>query len=141
VYFNDAIVTDQNRKQLTDITIQQLLKYSFIANAFELKNVMSVPVPEKLRNMMANGYNEKLSGDIQFNYKPQWYDGWAKGTSHGVWYAYDAHIPLLWYGWGVKKGKSNREVYMTDIAPTVAAMLRIQMPGGCVGKVIEEVMK
>jgi predicted AlkP superfamily pyrophosphatase or phosphodiesterase len=141
VYFNDAVVTDQNRKQVTDVTIQQLLKYSFIANAFELKNVLSVPIPEKLRNMMANGYNAKLSGDIQFNYKPQWYDGWAKGTSHGVWYAYDAHIPLLWYGWGINKGKSNREVYMTDIAPTIAAMLRIQMPSGCIGKPIEEVMR
>ena len=30
---------------------------------------------------------------------------------------------------------------MTDIAPTLAAMLRIQMPSGCVGHVIEEVMK
>jgi hypothetical protein len=28
---------------------------------------------------------------------------------------------------------------MTDIAPTIAAMLRIQMPNGCIGKVIEEV--
>ena len=30
---------------------------------------------------------------------------------------------------------------MTDIAPTIAAMLRIQMPGGSIGKVIEDVMK
>jgi hypothetical protein len=29
---------------------------------------------------------------------------------------------------------------MTDIAPTVAAMLHVQMPNACVGKVIEEVM-
>lgn len=141
VYFNDAVVTDQNREQIVDASIQQLLKYEFIANAFELKNVMSVPIPGKLRDMMANGYNQKLSGDIQFNYKPQWYDGWAKGTSHGVWYAYDAHIPLLWYGWGIKKGKSNKEVYMTDIAPTVAALLKIQMPSGCIGVPIEEVLK
>jgi predicted AlkP superfamily pyrophosphatase or phosphodiesterase len=141
VYFNDAVVTEQNRKNIIDASLQYLLKYDFIANAFELKNVLSTPVPEKLRNMMANGYNVKLSGDIQFNYKPHWYDGWNKGTSHGVWYAYDAHIPLLWYGWGIKKGSSNKEVYMTDIAPTVAALLKIQMPSGCIGKPIEEVMK
>jgi arylsulfatase A-like enzyme len=141
VYFNDAVVNEQNRRQVLDASIHHLLKYEFISNAYELKNVLSVPVPEKLRNMMANGYNIKLSGDIQFNYKPQWYDGWAKGTSHGVWYAYDAHIPLLWYGWGIKKGKSNKEVYMTDIAPTLAALLKIQMPSGCIGEPIEEVMK
>ena len=43
---------------------------------------------------------------------------------------YDAHIPLLWYGWGIRQGKLNREVTMTDIAPTVAALLHIQMPSG-----------
>jgi len=141
VYFNDDVVTEQNRKTIVDASIHQLLSHDFIANAFELKSVLSVPVPQKLRNMMANGYNVKLSGDIQFNYKPQWYDGWSKGTSHGVWYAYDAHIPLLWYGWGIKNGKSHKEVYMSDIAPTISALLKIQMPSGCIGVPIEEVIK
>jgi phosphopentomutase len=58
-----------------------------------------------------------------------------------MWNPYDAHIPLLWYGWGIKAGKTNRETYMTDIAPTLAALLHIQMPGGSIGKVISEVMK
>ena len=30
---------------------------------------------------------------------------------------------------------------MTDIAATVAALLQIQMPSGCVGKVITELIK
>ena len=64
-----------------------------------------------------------------------------KEHTHGLWNPYDAHIPLLWYGWGIKQGKTNRETYMTDIAPTVSALLHIQMPSGCVGKVIEEVIK
>jgi phosphopentomutase len=63
------------------------------------------------------------------------------GTTHGLWNPYDSHIPMLWYGWGIRKGKTNRETYMTDITPTLAAMLKIQMPNGSVGKVIEEVLK
>jgi hypothetical protein len=35
----------------------------------------------------------------------------------------------------------NREVYMTDIAATLAALLHIQAPNGSVGKVIEEVIR
>jgi hypothetical protein len=89
--------------------------------------------------MLTNGYNQKLSGDIQFIFKPQWFESWRTGTTHGLWNPYDAHIPLLWFGWNVKPGKTNREVYMTDIAATVAALLHIQMPNGSVGKVIEEV--
>jgi hypothetical protein len=30
---------------------------------------------------------------------------------------------------------------MTDIAPTIAAMLHIQMPNGCIGKPIMEITK
>jgi hypothetical protein len=30
---------------------------------------------------------------------------------------------------------------MTDIAATVSALLKIQMPNGCIGEVIQEVMK
>lgn len=56
-------------------------------------------------------------------------------------YPYDSHIPLLWMGWGVKQGLSHRKVYMSDIAGTVAAMLKIQMPSGNVGSIIEEVIK
>jgi hypothetical protein len=48
---------------------------------------------------------------------------------------------LIWYGWHIKQGHSGKEFYMTDIAPTVANMLHIQMPGGCVGHVIEEAIK
>ncbi len=30
---------------------------------------------------------------------------------------------------------------MTDIAPTIATLLRIQMPNGCIGQAIPEVLK
>ena len=67
--------------------------------------------------------------------------GGNTGTGHGVFYNYDAHIPLLFFGKGIKKTSVHRETYMTDIAPTLAAMLQIQMPNGCVGKVITELLK
>jgi hypothetical protein len=114
-----------------------------IVNAFETADIMNVPINKTMREMMANGYNPRRSGDIQLVLKPGYIEGTATstGTTHGLWYPYDAHIPLLFYGWGIKHGKTNRETYMTDIAGTVAALLHIQMPSGNVGKVIEEVMK
>jgi hypothetical protein len=44
-------------------------------------------------------------------------------------------------GWGIPAGKSNRSMGMTDITPTLAALLRIQMPNGNVGQVIEEITR
>ncbi|MES2004233.1 MAG: alkaline phosphatase PafA [Bacteroidota bacterium] len=121
--------------------IQYVKKNDAIANAFETANIMTAPINKTMREMMANGYNPRRSGDIQMVLKPGYIEGGNTGTTHGLWYPYDAHIPLLFYGWGIKKGKSSHEVYMTDIAPTVASLLHIQMPSGSVGKVIEEVMK
>jgi hypothetical protein len=42
-------------------------------------------------------------------------------------------------GWGVKQGYTNRPTYMTDIAPTISAMLRIQMPSGSIGTPVFEI--
>jgi predicted AlkP superfamily pyrophosphatase or phosphodiesterase len=119
------------------------LKYEpGIARMFALKNVNEVPLPATIRAMINNGYYPPRNGDIQIILQPHYIDAWnATGTTHGLWNPYDAHIPLLWYGWGIKHGKMNRETYMYDIAPTLAALLHIQMPSGSVGKVIEEVMK
>jgi hypothetical protein len=63
------------------------------------------------------------------------------GTTHGSMYPYDAHIPLLWMGWGVKQGLTHRKVYMSDIAATLGAILKIQVPSGNVGSAIQELIK
>ena len=44
-------------------------------------------------------------------------------------------------GWGIQHGQLNRETHMTDIAPTIAALLHIQTPNGNIGKTISEVLK
>ena len=132
---------DNDMNSVKKSVISALLKYPEIAMAVDLQQISNATVPEPIKKLIINGYNQKLSGDIQYIYKPQYIDGANKGTTHGSWNPYDTHIPLLWYGWGIKKGKTNRETYMTDIAATVAALLHIQMPSGCVGKVIEEAIK
>ncbi len=121
--------------------IKTLQAKPFIITAFETDKLALTTLPEPQKTMLANGYNNKRSGDIQFTLKPGYFDGGTKGTTHGLWNPYDAHIPCVFFGWGVKPGKTNRETYMTDIAATIAAMLHIQMPSGCVGKVITELVK
>ncbi|MFN8289504.1 MAG: alkaline phosphatase PafA [Chitinophagaceae bacterium] len=122
--------------------IKYLYKDSAVSGVFALKDLNEVPLPSTLRKMFNNSYYRNRSGDIQIILKPDYIDALSNaGTTHGLWNPYDSHIPLLWYGWGIKKGKSNHEVYMTDIAPTISALLKIQMPSGSIGQVIEEVLK
>jgi predicted AlkP superfamily pyrophosphatase or phosphodiesterase len=119
-----------------------LLNQPGISRAFAMDELNMITLNSKIKNAFANGYYPSRSGDIQIILQPQWIDGFeSRGTTHGVWNPYDAHIPLLWFGWNIQQGKTKRETYMTDIAPTIASMLHIQMPSGSVGNVIEEAIK
>jgi len=121
-------------------TVEFLQRQPGISYAVDMAAVGNAPVPEKLKTMMVNGYNYKRNGQVQIILNPGTFSSESKtGTTHGAWNPYDTHIPLLWYGWKIKHGASTREIYMYDIAPTLAALLHIQMPNGTVGKVIEEV--
>ena len=113
-----------------------------VTYAIDMEKVGEASVAEPVRSMAMNGYCAKRSGPIQLILNAGWFETHGKtGTSHGTWNPYDTHIPLIFMGWGVRQGHSNDRVYMTDIAPTVAALLRIQMPNGCVGKPITAVLK
>ena len=122
-----------------NMIIKTLIQKPYITTAFETEKIEASPLPEPQKTMIRNGYNPSRSGDFQFIIKPGYFDGTKTGTTHGLWNPYDAHIPLLFFGWNVKPGKTNREIYMTDISATIAAMLHIQMPNGCVGHVITEI--
>ena len=143
VYINVRSIKNNSKDISTvkNLIIQTLKNLPFITNVFETDKMNDITLAEPLKTMLINGYTPTRSGDIQFIVKPGYFDGGKKGTTHGLWNPYDAHIPLLFYGWNIKPGKTNRETYMTDIAATLAAMLHIQMPSGSVGKVLGEVVK
>jgi predicted AlkP superfamily pyrophosphatase or phosphodiesterase len=109
--------------------------------AVDIDNIGNSPVPEPIKSMIINGYNPKRCGAVMIIQEPGWFQGSDKGTTHGSWNTFDTHLPLLFMGWHVKHGATNATVSMTDIAPTIAAMLHIQMPSGCVGKPVMEVYK
>ena len=143
VHLNKPLMREHDlpTEKINDWVITYLYKQKEISQAFPLQKLMEQPMNNTIKEKIANGYYPGRSGDIQYVLKPGYLDRGSTGTSHSLWNPYDAHIPLLFMGWGVKQGSTHRETYMTDIAATIAAILKIQMPNGCVGKVIEEVVK
>ena len=130
-----------DHKALKKFIVDNLKMIPEVWNAYDVDDFAQVILPPVIREKISNSYYFRRSGDIQYFYKAQYTDFTDNGIEHGAWYPYDSHIPLVWFGWNIKPGKLNRETYMTDIAPTIAAMLQIQMPNGCVGKVITEITK
>lgn len=148
-FINNQVVLDMDAiaskprlssSKIKEWLIQFLQKQAFVQHAFPYDDVANTTLHDTQKKMISNGYHPQRSGHIFVIFKPQWIVGYeGGGTTHGSWNPYDSRIPLLWYGWKIKPGVTSREVYMTDIAPTLAALLKIQVPNGCVGKVITEV--
>jgi len=144
VYLNYAAMDSAkiNMEDIYDALKTYLLQQDGIANVFLIDELSEAVYPEGLREKMINGIYPKRSGDIQILYEPYWFDAYRPtGTTHGSHYAYDTHAPLVWYGWKIKPGLNYDPVSITDIAPTIAALLKISEPNGCVGKVIGGVVK
>ena len=143
IHFNHPLMDSLGISQdkMVQLVRQYVEQKPGIIQVVEARKAATAALPEELRERIVNGYTPQRSGDLFIVTKSGYMDGYATGTNHGVFYNYDAHIPLLWYGNGIKKGQVNTVNYMTDIAPTVSTLLGIQMPSGAIGKPILEVLK
>lgn len=91
--------------------------------------------------MLQKGYNQKRSGNILYVLKPGWRKYEKKtGTSHLSSYAYDTHVPLLFYGWGIPHGRTTRRTLVEDIAPTITSLLHVNYPMAATGNPIWEIV-
>lgn len=143
VSFNNAAIEMKGlaKEAIKKATINFLQKQNGILYAVDESMAAIAPIPAALREMIINGYNRERSGDIKIILQSGWLPSQYKtGTTHGLWNPYDTHIPLIFMGWKIPHGETNKTLYMTDIAPTLAALLHIQMPSGCIGKPIEPLM-
>lgn len=139
---NPLIKTNKlNVSEIKKDCMEFLQQQSGVQNVIDMDKIEEASIPTTLRTRIVNGYNRERCGAIQIILKPGWYSGYGlTGTTHGTWNPYDAHIPLVFMGWGIQHGHLNRETHMTDIAATVAALLHIQAPNGCIGQPISEVL-
>jgi hypothetical protein len=124
--------------------IDFLKKQPGVYDAFTYQEALQLPSEYPFIGEVRRGLHPRRSGDILFLLDPGWHAddkyNLHAGTTHGSPYAYDTHIPLLWYGWKVPVGSTHAPVSITDIAPTLAAMLRIMEPNGNTGKIIEPLL-
>jgi len=145
VHLNYATIENAklDEEKIKKSIIKQLRHEDGVSYVVDMEGGENMMVPAPIREKIINGYNRKRSGAIQIITEPQWYDGTPRstGTTHGTWTPYDSHIPLVFMGWGIKHGTSNETVDITDIAPTISALLHVMEPNGSIGKPIVEVLQ
>lgn len=136
VNFNHPLIEEKkiNLELIKTATLQLLSKQDDVQFVMDATKPGEAGIPAKIKEMVINGYNRQRSGAIKIIYKPGMLSSHYKtGTTHGSWNPYDTHIPLIFMGWKIPHGETNQTVHMTDIASTLAALLHIQMPSGCIG--------
>jgi predicted AlkP superfamily pyrophosphatase or phosphodiesterase len=119
----------------------EVVNYPEIYKAVTARTLQTAHFSSGILNALQNGYNQKLSGDVLMIPNPATLIRGRKGTSHGSGYSYDTHVPVIFYGKGINQGSSSKRYNITDIAPTIANLLKIEAPNGTNGVVIDDVLK
>ncbi len=143
IYLNHDLMTEKKiaMGEVYEVVNAALLKQRGITRLVNLHNVDAQAMPVLQANLIRNVYFPNRSGDIYVMQQPGWFEGRSRGTTHGTAYAYDTHVPFLLYGWGVKPGETLRRTHISDIAPTITALLHLLEPSGSIGDPVEEALK
>ena len=83
---------------------------------------------DRLRRAAALSYVPQRSGDLVLALAPGWTFA-PTGTSHGTANPYDQQIPMILMGPRVRPGEYREAATPADLAPTLAALTGIAMPG------------
>ena len=138
-----------NRNKIEDLKldlneIQQkisdfMVDFTGVSNSLTSYNLENRNYTSGMQMRAQNSYQKKRSGDISVILEPGYVPG--SDMTYGSGYRNYTHVPLIFFGWKIKPGKTNIPVSMTDIAPTLANFLNIAYPNASTGKVLPDILK
>jgi len=127
----------------TELIRNYLLRQDGIAEVYTRQMLTSADYGEQgIRGSVRRGFHTKRSGDLAIVLESGWTQGSQTfGTTHSSPYTYDTHVPILFYGLGIRSGSSVLYHPITDIAPTISVLMKIKFPSGCTGNPVAEVFE
>ena len=145
---NNQVFLDRSTINLLELDLEdvqegivnEIINYKHIDKAFTATTMGSVYFDTGIEAMLQMGFNQKRSGDVLYVLDPAVISYGKTGSQHGSGFNYDTHVPLLFYGYGIKKGSTTVRTEITDLAPTISALLNISFPNAAVGKPINFVL-
>jgi arylsulfatase A-like enzyme len=143
LYLNSDLIENSKLKlvDFQNTVAQFLVQFTGVSNTITATALQNNQYTEGFRSKMQNNYYPRRSGDVFINLHPGWVERSQWTTAHNSAYPYDTHVPLIWYGWKVKRDVVARPIDMTDVAPTISSMMNIIVPNAATGKMIEELIK
>jgi len=142
IYLNRELIEDSrlSLSEFQDRTARFMVQFEGVSSALTSENLMTNNYTHGIFEKMQKNYHQERSGDIILGLAPGWIERGIEREAASA-FRYDSHVPLVFYGWKTGRAVINRNVSVTDIAPTLAILLNISRPAGAQGKVIEEMVR
>ena len=143
VFFNKDLIAQKglDLNKVKEIFKTYLYTQKYIKRVYTEEEIVTNSGNDFLMNFIANGYDPIQSGELVISLKPGFVEYSTTGTTHGSPYSYDTHVPLLFYGWHIKKGESFDRKEITQIAPTLSQLLKITFPSGTRAELLKEILE
>ena len=151
IYLNHELIQEKGHslEDMRQSVVDYMKEQPGVRFALTPDDLDSFEDPSGQIQMVKNGYFPGRSGDVILVYDESIMPTLdyrtpvtkVRGANHGSGYAYDTHVPLLWYGKGIPKGSSSRKVKPTDIAPTLGHFLNLKDTGAMSGEPLVEILR
>jgi len=128
-------------KDVENDIAQEQLTYKNIYKVYTATTMNTTYFGDGIERLLQKGFNQKRSGDILLLDDPAFISYSKTGSTHGSGLNYDTHVPLLFFGKGINKGQTLKKTEITDIAPTISALLGISFPNFAIGQPLEFVLE
>jgi arylsulfatase A-like enzyme len=140
-YFNKELIAQKKVKPtaVEDEAASAAMTLPYVARTYTRTQLLRHEAAQSLIDeYVARAFYPQRGPDVIVIMKPYYLSG-VSGTGHGSPYDYDSHVPLIFYGSKVKAGVYSERVGISDVAPTLAAILQVETPSGNVGHVLDQV--
>ena len=144
IYFDYAALERRkaSREEVEQIASVAIRQVPGIAECFTHTQIVTGQLPQTaVARSVAAGFYPARNGDLVIVPQPFYLAGETIVASHGTPYSYDTHVPVIFYGAGIKAGNFTTTSSPLDIAPTLAAILKIARPSNSVGQILSEAIK
>ncbi len=149
VYLDREMIANEDLsvEEVAAALCEKLREYPEVRDAYTAAELSRGDQANRWMKMVSKGYHKEESGDLIFILEPGYLpkshpsETTHQGTSHGSAYSYDSHVPLLWYGAGIKKKQVLRPTEITDISATLTHIMELQQPSNIEGQPILELFE
>lgn len=108
-----------------------LARVDGVGRALSDDDALALPAADVLAAALRRSLYPGRSGDVQVIMAENvLLHDQASGTNHGTLWDYDARVPLLFWGRGVKAGPLAGPAAVVDLAPTLGRLMGLDYPAG-----------